>query len=265
MMNQHVMEVDDVSTSTSMQLEPIQVNNLSVSYQGKPAIQHINLTVQPGAITGIIGPNGAGKSTLLKGIMELVKRDSGQVTMGEQDIKSLRKNIAYVEQRSAIDLTFPITVEEVVLLGTYPKLGLFRRPRKKEWQKVAESLEKVQMTEFSKRQIGELSGGQLQRVFIARALAQDADIIFLDEPFVGIDMTSEKVIIDLLKELKNMGKLIMIVHHDLHKVVEYFDELIILNRELVASGPISQSFTTENMRKAYGSTMGDIVIKGVSD
>lgn len=246
-------------------IKPISVKNLTVSYQNKMALKEISLTIEPGKITGIIGPNGAGKSTLLKGMMGLIKRDSGEITIGNQSLKSFQKEVAYVEQRSAIDLSFPITVEEVVLLGTYPKLGLFRRPQKKEREQVQESLALVKMSDFSKRQIGELSGGQLQRVFIARALAQDAEIIFLDEPFVGIDMTSEKVIVDLLKELKELGKTIVIVHHDLHKVVEYFDELIILNHELVSHGPVATSFTTANIQKAYGDTMGSIIIKGVGD
>lgn len=244
---------------------PIHVKDLTVSYQGKVALKEASLDVKPGAITGIIGPNGAGKSTLLKGMMGLVKTDSGTSLVGDVPVDQVRKQIAYVEQRSAIDLTFPITVEEVVLLGTYPKLGLFKRPRKKEKDKVKESLEAVQMTAFSKRQIGELSGGQLQRVFIARALAQEADIILLDEPFVGIDMTSEKVIVDLLKALKEVGKTIMIVHHDLHKVTEYFDELIIVNHGIVAYGPVKDTFTTKNMQEAFGQTMGNILVRGVDE
>ncbi|MFL3710323.1 metal ABC transporter ATP-binding protein [Vagococcus salmoninarum] len=243
--------------------KPINVKALTVSYQGKTAIKDITLELAPGKITGIIGPNGAGKSTLLKGMMGLVKSDHGTTLVGSHPISEAKKHIAYVEQRSAIDLTFPITVEEVVLLGTFPKLGLFHRPKKADKERVLASLELVKMTEFKKRQIGELSGGQLQRVFIARALAQDAEIIFLDEPFVGIDMTSEKVIIDLLKELKAIGKTIVIVHHDLHKVIEYFDELVIINKELVSYGPVATSFTTTNIQKAYGDTMGSIIIKGV--
>ena len=150
-------------------------------------------------------------------------------------------------------------------MGTFPKLGLFHRPKEKEKLKVTESLKQVKMEEFGDRQIGELSGGQLQRVFIARALAQEADIIFLDEPFVGIDMNSEKVIIDLLKKLRDEGKTIVVVHHDLSKVTTYFDDLIILNQELISYGPISKSFTTANIKAAYGDSMGDLTIKGVND
>lgn len=242
---------------------PIVVTDLTVTYQGKKALEDVNITIESGKITGIIGPNGAGKSTLMKGIMGLVPRVSGNATVGIKNIKEIKKEIAYVEQRSAIDLSFPILVKEVVLLGTYPRLGIVKRPGKKERDIVAKSLEKVQMTEFANRQIGELSGGQLQRVFIARAIAQDAHIIFLDEPFAGIDMVSEKVIIELLKELRDEGRTLLIVHHDLQKATEYFDNLIILNKKVVAAGPVSDTFTTKNMQCAYGETMGMIAIQGV--
>lgn len=249
----------------SLTTQSIDVNNLTIAYQHKKAIENINITIQPGKITGIIGPNGAGKSTLLKGIIGLIKSESGEVQVGGQSIDLIRKKIAYVEQRSAIDLTFPIKVDETVLLGTFPKLGLFRRPKKAQKEKVTECLKQVKMEDFAKRQIGNLSGGQLQRVFIARALAQEADIIFLDEPFVGIDMVSEKVIVDILKELRDQGKTIVIVHHDLHKTREYFDNLIILNKKLIAEGSVNDVFTTETIQKAYGESMGEIVIKGVND
>ncbi|RST98801.1 manganese ABC transporter ATP-binding protein [Vagococcus vulneris] len=243
----------------------ININNLTVSYQDKQAIKEVTTTIKHGKITGIIGPNGAGKSTLLKGIMGLVKRETGTVMIDDQSIKTVQKKIAYVEQRSAIDLSFPIKVLDTVLLGTYPNLGLFKRPGKFEKKIAHEALEKVKMTDFSNRQIGNLSGGQLQRVFIARALAQKADIIFLDEPFVGIDMISEKLIVALLKELRDEGKTIVIVHHDLHRTKEYFDNLIILNCHLIASGSVEETFTTSIIRQAYGESMGDIIIKGVSE
>lgn len=245
--------------------KPIEVSNMTVAYQHKKAIENVSVSIEPGKITGIIGPNGAGKSTLLKAMIGLIKTESGEVTISGKPLDVIRKKIAYVEQRSAIDLTFPIKVDEVVLLGTFPNLGLFRRPKKAQKEKVVECLKQVKMEDFSNRQIGNLSGGQLQRVFIARALAQEADIIFLDEPFVGIDMVSEKVIVDLLKELRNQGKTIVIVHHDLHKTREYFDNLIILNKQLVAAGSVETTFVTKNIQAAYGDTMGEIVIKGVND
>ena len=245
--------------------KPVNVSNMTVAYQHKKAIENVSVSIQPGKITGIIGPNGAGKSTLLKAVIGLIKTETGKVSVGDQSLDTIRKRIAYVEQRSAIDLTFPIKVDETVLLGTFPKLGLFRRPKKAQKEKVLECLKQVKMEDFAKRQIGNLSGGQLQRVFIARALAQEADIIFLDEPFVGIDMVSEKLIVDLLKKLRDEGKTIVIVHHDLHKTREYFDNLIILNKTLIAEGSVNQTFTTENIQAAYGESMGEIIIKGVND
>lgn len=244
---------------------PIDVTNITVAYQNKKVVESVSVSIEPGKITGIIGPNGAGKSTFLKAVIGLIKTESGEVNVAGQPLDAIRKKIAYVEQRSGIDLTFPINVDEVVLLGTFPKLGLFRRPKKEQKEKVMECLKQVKMDDFAKRQIGNLSGGQLQRVFIARALAQEADVIFLDEPFVGIDMISEKVIVDLLKELRNQGKTIVIVHHDLHKTKEYFDNLIILNKKLIAEGSVKQTFIAENIQKAYGESMGEIIIKGVQE
>ncbi|MFK4568091.1 metal ABC transporter ATP-binding protein [Enterococcus sp. UD-01] len=248
-----------------MSLNTITVQHLTVSYQGQKALLDISLPIAAGKITGIIGPNGAGKSTFLKGLLGLIKTESRNVQIAGDSIDLHKQRIAYVEQRSALDLSFPINVLEVVLLGTYPSLGVLRRPKKKEKEQALAALKTVQLEKFAKRQIGELSGGQLQRVFIARVLAQKADIIILDEPFVGIDMTSEKVIMDILKELKKAGKTILIVHHDLHKVAHYFDEIILLKKKLIACGPVSTTFTNRNIQAAYGETMGDIVIKGVAD
>ncbi|MCH3487093.1 metal ABC transporter ATP-binding protein, partial [Enterococcus faecium] len=177
-------------------------------------------------------------------------------------VNSVRKKIAYVEQRSELDLSFPIDVLGVVLLGTYPSLRIGQRPGKKEKERARQALKKVGMEEYAKRQISELSGGQLQRVFIARALAQGAEWIFLDEPFVGIDALSERKIFDILQELKNSGKTILIVHHDLHKVEEYFDEVILLNKQLIASGPVQEVFTSKNLQLAYGEIIRHLVKGG---
>lgn len=239
--------------------ESIGIENLTIKYNGKIALDNITLGMNRGAITGIIGPNGAGKSTLIKGIMRLVHIDNGSVMVNGRAVEKERKNIAYVEQRSALDLSFPINVFDTVLLGTYPKMRLMRRPGKVQREKAAEALETVKMTPFSKRQIGSLSGGQLQRVFIARALAQDADVFLLDEPFVGIDMVSEELIMEILFSLRDQGKTIAIVHHDLHKVEEYFDDVIILNRELVAVGSVPDTFVMDNITAAYGDTLGPIL------
>jgi ABC-type Mn2+/Zn2+ transport system ATPase subunit len=248
-----------------LSLNTITVQHLTVSYQGQKALLDLSLSIAAGKITGIIGPNGAGKSTFLKGLLGLIKTESRNVQIAGNSIDLYKQRIAYVEQRSTLDLSFPINVLDVVLLGTYPSLGMLRRPKKKEKERALAALKTVQLEQFAKRQIGELSGGQLQRVFIARVLAQKADIILLDEPFVGIDMTSEKVIMDILKELKKAGKTILIVHHDLHKVAHYFDEIILLKKELIACGPVSTTFTNRNIQAAYGEAMGDIMIKGAAD
>lgn len=241
----------------------ISIDNLTVRYKGKLALKDITLNIESSKITGIIGSNGAGKSTLIKGIMGLIPRESGVIKVGEGSLGKSRKDIAYVEQRSALDLSFPINVEELVTLGLYPKLGLFRRPKKSDKDKVYNALKKINMDSFASVQIGELSGGQLQRVFLARALVQEANIILLDEPFVGIDITSEGSIMSLLKQLSKEGKTIIIVHHDLNKVVNYFDNLIILKKSLVAYGSVKETFKVENIQNAYGNTVGDIFIKGV--
>ncbi|MBU5365147.1 metal ABC transporter ATP-binding protein [Enterococcus devriesei] len=243
-------------------METIRVKDLTVAYRGKIALKKVNVTLSPGKLTGIVGPNGAGKSTLMKGILELVPTQSGTILYGADKLKKQRKKIAYVEQRQDIDLSFPIDVFGVVLFGTYPHLKLFQRPGKKEKAFASDCLAKVGLSEFAERQISELSGGQLQRVFIARALAQQAEWILLDEPFAGIDATSEKIIIELLKELRDEGKSIVIVHHDLHKVTDYFDEVILLNKGLIASGPVNQTYTTKNMEKTYGSEITQMLQLG---
>ncbi len=241
----------------------IQLKNINVSYFGHNALSDITTTIPTGQSIGIIGPNGAGKSTLLKSMLGVIKKDSGEVYINDQPISGFKKKIAYVAQRSEIDLTFPITVFDTVLTGTYPSLKLFVFPGRKEKERAKQALEKVGLSNLAKKQIGNLSGGQLQRVFIARALAQDADYYFLDEPFVGIDMVSEKIIIDILNELKAQGKTVLTVHHDLHKVVDYFDHLVILNKKLIVSDQIDKAFTVKFIQEAYGDSLGDIVIKGV--
>ncbi|MBC1935367.1 metal ABC transporter ATP-binding protein [Listeria grandensis] len=232
------------------------VGNLSIAYSQELVVENISLQIKQGKMTGIIGPNGAGKSTFLKGLIGLIPCESGTVTWESRTIKEVRHKIAYVPQRNSVDLTFPITVLDTVLIGTYPKLGLIKLPRKKERQIAREALAQVEMLDFAKRQIGELSGGQLQRVFIARALAQQADIFLLDEPFVGIDMTSEALIIEVLQKLRDDGKTIIVVHHDFHKVARYFDEIILLNKQLIAYGETGSTFTEENILKTYGQGFG---------
>jgi len=232
-------------------IDPIIVNNISVSYDGNEAVTDVSFSFESGNLIGVLGPNGAGKSTLMKAMLGLIPKDQGDVRIGTKKIDVMRKKIAYVPQRSNIDWNFPIIVKDAVLLGTYPKVGLLRRPKKADKEWAMECLRKVEMEEFANRQIGELSGGQQQRVFLARALAQNADYFFLDEPFVGIDVSSEEVIIDILRQLKSAGKIVFVVHHDLSKVKTYFDELVLINKVLIDAGPVDKVFQSANMAKAY--------------
>ena len=200
----------------------------------------------------MIGPNGAGKSTLLKAMLGIIPHQ-GTILLDGKPIKEQLANIAYVEQKANIDFQFPITVKECVSLGLYPHMKLFQRLKKEDWDKVKKSLVTVGLEDYADRQISQLSGGQFQRVLIARCLVQDADYIFLDEPFVGIDSVSEEIIMDTLRQLKKDGKTILIVHHDLNKVQHYFDQVILLNRKLIAFGPTEDSFTQAHLQAAYGS------------
>ncbi|SFQ47408.1 iron/zinc/copper transport system ATP-binding protein [Psychrobacillus psychrotolerans] len=229
----------------------IAVKELYVSYFGSEALKNVSFTVEEGKLVGIIGPNGAGKSTLLKALLNLIQKEKGEVAILGKTIKEMRTKVAYVPQRSSIDWDFPITVFDTVLLGTYPKLGVFKRPKKIDKAFAYECLEKVGMTEFRNRQIGELSGGQQQRVFLARALAQEPEIYLLDEPFVGVDVTSEETIILILKQLRDLGKTVVVVHHDLRKAKEYFNELILLNKELIDFGVVEKVIQPEVLEKAY--------------
>lgn len=237
----------------------IQFENISASYDGKTkVIDQISFSINQPAIIGIIGPNGAGKSTFIKAALHLIS-STGKTLMDGQPLKEVQKQIAYVEQKTAIDHTFPITVKECVSLGLYPRKKMLQRLTKQDWAKVAQALDLVQMSDFSERQIGELSGGQFQRVLIARSFVQEAQYIFLDEPFVGIDATSEGIIMTILRKLQAAGKTIFIVHHDLSKVDTYFDEVVILNHQLIAYGPVKTTFTESNLRQAFGDS---IFVKG---
>lgn len=242
----------------------LNVKNVQVSYFGRPAIEAIDLTLEQGKVLGIIGPNGAGKSTLLKALLNLVSIDQGSIEIFGETLKENRKRIAYVPQRNQYDWDFPIHVLDTVLIGAYPNLGIFKRPKKKDKEWAYECLKKVGMEEFSDRQIGELSGGQQQRVFLARALAQKADIFFLDEPFVGIDVSSEEMIVKLLKDLRDQGKTVVVVHHDLSKANEYFDELLLLNKQVIQFGNPQQVLRPEVMRKAYESELSFLFEVGVN-
>ncbi|MCL2856001.1 MAG: metal ABC transporter ATP-binding protein [Defluviitaleaceae bacterium] len=236
----------------------MRVNNLSVSYSGKEVLKDVTISVSKGKLIGIIGPNGAGKSTLIKAVLNLVRPSSGVATFDEKPMESIKKITSYVKQRVDHDLSFPIQVKDVVMLGAFPKIGLFKYPGKIHKKRVMDALQEVEMADFAKSQIGELSGGQLQRVFLARVLVQDAQLIFLDEPFAGIDADSEQKIMKILKKMRDDGKTIIMVYHDLNNVAEYFDEIIILNKEVVAHGDTKTCFTKENIARAYGASLIDI-------
>lgn len=229
----------------------LEFKEITAAYEeGKSVVEDVSFIVEKPSVVGIIGPNGAGKSTFIKAALKLIP-GSGSFTRNNENLQVFQNKIAYVEQKSAIDYTFPITVSEVVSLGLFPKVRPWESLRPK-WSQVEDALKIVKMTEFADRQIGELSGGQFQRVLLARTIVQDADLIFLDEPFVGIDTTSEKIIMDLLQVFRTTGKTIFIVHHDLSKVKEYFDELLILNHRQIAFGATEEVFTEDNLRHAYG-------------
>jgi len=231
---------------------PLKVKNITVAYQKKAVLKNVSFSVPKGKLIGIIGPNGAGKSTLIKSILGLVPPISGGVEIFGGSYESKRKLVGYVPQKESVDWDFPTDALDVVTMGRYGKLGWFRRPSKRDKDIARECLEKVGMSEFSNRQISQLSGGQQQRVFLARALAQEADLYFMDEPFAGVDAATEKAIISLLTELKSEGKTVLVVHHDLNTVKEYFDWVMLINGALVDIGPTEEVFTNELLQKTYG-------------
>ncbi|MDQ0090687.1 manganese/zinc/iron transport system ATP- binding protein [Paenibacillus anaericanus] len=231
---------------------PLQVNNLTVAYQKKPVLNAVSFVIPSGKLIGILGPNGAGKSTLLKAVLGLIPIVDGEVKIYGGSYREQRKNVGYVPQRESVDWDFPTNALDVVMMGRYGHLGWFRRPGASERKLATECLDKVGMKDYAGRQISQLSGGQQQRVFLARALAQNANLYFMDEPFAGVDATTEKAIIQLLHDLKNQGKTVLVVHHDLSTVREYFDHVILLNGDLVAEGPTEVTFTPENLQKTYG-------------
>lgn len=232
----------------------IRIENLSVSYKETLALKDISLVLYGPTITGIIGPNGAGKSTLLKGMLGIIPHQ-GQAFLDDKEVKKSLHRIAYVEQKINIDYNFPIKVKECVSLGLFPSIPLFRSLNAKHWKKVQEALEIVGLADYAERQISQLSGGQFQRVLIARCLVQEADYILLDEPFVGIDSVSEEIIMNTLRDLKKAGKTVLIVHHDLSKVPHYFDQVLLVNREVIAFGPTKETFTEANLKEAYGNRL----------
>ena len=225
-------------------MNAIEIRNLTVAYGENIALENLNLDVEAGSLMALVGPNGAGKSTLIKTILKFLKQITGE-------IKINGKTLAYVPQRNSVDWDFPTTLFDVVEMGCYGRVGLFKRVNKEEKQKVLKAIEQVGMLDFKDRQISELSGGQQQRAFIARALVQEADIYLMDEPFQGVDSTTEKSIVDILKKLKSEGKTLIVVHHDLQTVPTYFETVTFINKSVIASGKIKEVFTQENIDKTY--------------
>lgn len=233
-------------------LDALKVRLLTVSYDKIPVLWDVSLAIPPGQLVGILGPNGAGKSTFIKSVLGLVRPVAGTITFFGKPHREMRSKIAYIPQKESVDWDFPITVQELILMGRYGRLGLFRRPTPEDHQAVSHYLEVVGLTSFKDRQISQLSGGQQQRAFLARALVQEADIYFLDEPFVGIDAATEFMMVQLLKKLVSEGKTVFVVHHDLNAVEYFFNWVILLNLRLIGCGPVKEIFTSANLKQAYG-------------
>src|SRR5262245_946998 len=230
----------------------LDIHDVTVAYHRRPVLWDVDLTIEEPQLAAVCGPNGAGKSTLIKAVLGLVPMASGRVRIFGQPISAVRKRIGYVPQRESVDWDFPVSVLDVVLMGTYGQLGWIRRPGKSQRQWARHCLEKVGLATYEHQQIGQLSGGQQQRVFLARALAQRADIYFMDEPMAGVDAATERMIFEVLQELRADGKTIIAVHHDLRTVPQYFDYVVLLNVRLVAAGATPTAFTPDNLRKTYG-------------
>lgn len=238
----------------------IEVDNVTVTYNGKVALHGANLLLASGSIGGLVGMNGSGKSTLFKSIMGFVKPTTGRVLINGMPIRLVQKKnmVAYVPQSEEVDWNFPVSVWDVVMMGRYGYMNLLRIPSATDRRIVAESLERVQMTEFQNRQIGELSGGQKKRTFLARALAQQGTVMLLDEPFTGVDVKTEKTMIELLIELRELGHTILISTHDLASVATFCDQVVLINRTILAYGPTTEVFTEENLTRTFGGRLSDL-------
>jgi manganese/zinc/iron transport system ATP- binding protein len=241
-----------MSTPTQAGAPAIEVNDLTVAYREKPVLWDVDWEVPAGVLMAIVGPNGAGKSTLIKATLGLVRAAAGQVLFFGRPYAEQRRLVAYVPQRGSVDWDFPTSVLDVVMMGRYGALGWLRRPGRREREMAMAALAQVGMEDFAERQISQLSGGQQQRVFLARALVQDAQLYLMDEPFQGVDARTEVAIVAVLQELRRQGKTVVVVHHDLETVPEYFDWVLLLNVRRIASGPVAEVFTEDNLRLTYG-------------
>ena len=243
----------DLSASEALANDvPLKIGDLTVAYHRKPVVWDVDLTVPSAQLVGLVGPNGAGKSTLMKACLDLIPRTSGEVFMWGRPYDQVRQRVAYVPQRESVDWEFPVSALEVVTMGLYAELGWLRRVNKGAKARAMAALERVGLAEFAQHQIGQLSGGQQQRVFLARALVQSAELYFMDEPFAAVDAATERAIIEVLRTLRQQGKTVIVIHHDLATVPHYFDWMVMMNMRIVAAGPTSQVFNQENLRKTYG-------------
>ena len=231
---------------------PLSIRDVTVAYHRKPVLWNVTLDIPARSLVGLVGPNGACKSTLLKSIVDMVPRVSGEVAVFGEAYKRVRKSVAYVPQRESVDWDFPATALDVVLMGTYGSLGWFKRAGAAERAAALEALRKMEIDHLASRQISQLSGGQQQRTFLARALVQQAELYLMDEPFAAVDASTERAIVLLMRELQAQGKTIVVVHHDLHTVPEYFDYVVLLNMRVVAAGPTRDVFTQKFLQKTYG-------------
>ena len=243
-----------------MSLPVFEVENLTVAYDLKPVLFEVTAAFEQGRLVAIVGPNGAGKSTLIRAALGMVPRITGLVKAFGKPFAGHDTRIGYVPQRESVDWDFPVSVMDVALMGTYGRVGWFRAPGSRERQDAEKALEMVGMGEYQDRQISQLSGGQQQRVFLARALAQHADLYFMDEPFAGVDAATERAIVSILQEMRTHGKTVVAVHHDLQTVPDYFDDVLLLNLRLIAAGPVATTLTDENLRKTYGGRLGALEV-----
>lgn len=241
---------------------PLSVRSLTVRYDDFEAARGVTFDLAPGRLTAVVGPNGAGKSTVLKATLGLVKAATGEVAFWGRPLHAVRGRVAYVPQRAAVDWEFPVTARQVVEMGLYREIGWFRRVAKSHRERALAAMGRVGVADLAGRQISELSGGQQQRVFLARALVQEADLYLMDEPFAGVDAKTEAAIVDLLASMRDSGRTVLLVHHDLATVGRYFDDVVLLNRSVVAAGPVAEAFTDDALTRTYG---GPLAIVGRGD
>ena len=241
-----------VAVSAVNSVSPLLIEDVTVAYHHRPVLWNIDYQAPSGKLIAIVGPNGSGKTTLIKATLDLVPRAAGQVLIFGEPYRQQRHRVGYVPQRTSVDWDFPVSALDVVAMGMYRKIGWLRPVSRKYREAAKQALDRVGMVDFASRQINQLSGGQQQRVFLARALAQNADLYFMDEPFAGVDAATERAIVNILRQLRESGKTVIAVHHDLQTVHEYFDEVVLLNMRLIAAGPTGDVFTPDNLRKTYG-------------